>query len=68
MRQYYPLVALASAQLSAVRGEWEAALQEYTRCEELAIEMLMRPLVWQARAGASQALSSLGRAAEAEAK
>ncbi len=37
------------------------------RLEELALEMQMRPLVWQARAGAAQVLAMLGRHGEAEA-
>ena len=32
------------------------------------MRMQMRPLVWQARAGAAQVLSGAGRASEAEAK
>jgi ATP/maltotriose-dependent transcriptional regulator MalT len=68
MKFLYPLVAFTDAQVSAARGESEGALEQFGRAEELAAAMQMRPLVWQAQAGAAAVLSALGRAAEAEAK
>ena len=68
MRHFYPLVAFAGAQISAVRGETEPALEKFSQAEHLALEMRMRPLVWQVRAGAAQALAASGRSAEADAR
>ena len=68
MKHLYPLIAFADAQVSAARGEAERALEQFTLAEELALEMQMRPLVWQARAGAAQALSASGRDGEADEK
>jgi class 3 adenylate cyclase/tetratricopeptide (TPR) repeat protein len=44
------------------------ALELYTRAETRAAAMTMRPLVWQARAGAAHVLAAMGRPDEAEAK
>jgi class 3 adenylate cyclase/tetratricopeptide (TPR) repeat protein len=68
MKFLFPLVDFADAQVSAARGENERALEQFGRAEELAAAMQMRPLVWQAQAGAARALSALGHAAETEAK
>jgi class 3 adenylate cyclase/tetratricopeptide (TPR) repeat protein len=68
MKFLYPLIAFADAQVSAARGESERALEQFGRAEELAVAMQMRPLVWQAQAGAARVMSALGRAAEAKAK
>lgn len=68
MKQWYPLVADAAAQVSFARDEAERAWEHYARAEALALEMAMRPSVWQARAGAAKALHALGRASEADAK
>ncbi|MEP7200946.1 MAG: AAA family ATPase, partial [Chloroflexota bacterium] len=68
MRNWYPSVALADAQVSAARGEWERALESYARAESDALAMQLRPAVWQARVGAAQLLAAQGRAAEAEAQ
>ncbi len=68
MRHFYPLVAFADAQISAVRGETEPALEKFSQAEHLALEMRMRPLVWQVRAGAAQALAASGRSGEADAR
>ena len=65
MRDYYPWIAFTDARVSAARGDPEAALGEFLRAEELALEMGMRPLVWQSRAGAARTLSVMGRAEEA---
>ena len=68
MQHLYPLVALAEAHVLAAQGETEQALDSFARGEELALKLQMRPLVWQARAGAAQTLSALGRKDEAHTK
>jgi len=68
MKFLYPVVAFADAQVSEARGKSERALEQFGRAEELAAAMRMRPLAWQAQAGAARVMSTLGRAAEAEAK
>ena len=68
MRQYLPFVAFAEAQVGAAGGDTERALDRFGRTEELASEMLMRPLIWQARAGSAKVLSSVGREIEAQFK
>ena len=68
MKHLYAFVAFAGAQVSAAQGRWEQALDSFTRAEEQALRMQMRPLVWQARAGAAQVLSGAGRTSKAEAK
>ena len=68
MKHYYPFVAFADSQVSAARGETDRALENFSRAEEGALEMGMRPLVWQARAGAAAVLTTLGRRDEAESK
>ena len=68
MQHLYAFVAFAGAQVSAAQGLGEQALDGFARSEEQALRMQMRPLVWQARAGAAQVLSGAGRASEAEAK
>ena len=65
MRHFYPLMSLAQAQVSVGQGDPSRALEEFSRGESLALEMGMRPLAWQARAGAAQVLSNLGREGEA---
>ena len=68
MKNFYPLVAFAGAQVNAAWGHEQEALDSFSRAEKLALELQMRPLVWQSRAGAAQVLSGAGRASEAEAK
>jgi tetratricopeptide (TPR) repeat protein len=68
MKHFYPLIAVTNAQVSVARGKAEGALEQFARAEALAITMQMRPLVWQARAGAIRVLSASGHASEAEAK
>ncbi len=68
MQFLYPLVEFADAHVSAAQADHARALEHFTRAESLASEMHMRPLLWQARAGAAQALSTLGRGSEAETK
>ena len=68
MKHFYPFIAFAEAQVSAASGDVEGALERFAHSEELALEMGMRPLVWQAQAGAAQALSASGRGDEAQEK
>ena len=68
MQHLYAFVAFADAQVSAAQGRSDQALDSFARAEEQALRMQMRPLVWQARAGAAQALFGEGRTSEAEAK
>jgi tetratricopeptide (TPR) repeat protein len=68
MQHLYAFVAFAAAQVSAAQGRSDQALDSFARAEEQALRMQMRPLVWQARAGAAQALFGEGRTSEAEAK
>ena len=68
MKTYYPLVAYADALVRVARADNERALDEFTRAEEFAMELQMRPIVWQACAGAAKLLDALGRADEAERK
>lgn len=60
-----PLVALVEGQVQTASGDKEGALESFCRSESLALEMGMRPAVWQARIGAARVLESLGRNEEA---
>lgn len=68
MMYVHPFIELVAGQVSAARGEYEAALEQFNRAEDLALYMTMRPNVWQARAGAARALSHLGRESQAAEK
>ena len=68
MRNWYPLVAYAEGQVSTARGDAEGALAAFGRGEEQALQMGMRPFIWQNRAAAASALEALGRPVEASAK
>ena len=65
MKQFYPLLSLAHAQVSLASGDTSTALEAFSRGEVLALEMGMRPLAWQGGAGAAQVLYNLGREQEA---
>ena len=54
--------------MSLARGDIEQAPERFASAEKLALEMRMRPLVWQARAGAARALAASGRAGEVDEK
>ena len=62
MKNIYPLVSFADANLSAAGGKPEEALRHFEVGEELALKAPMRPL----RLGAAGALSSLGREEESK--
>ena len=67
MRFTYPMLGFAEGQISAVAGDPQQALEAFARGEELGLEMRMRPMVLNTRAGAAQVLAGLGRSDEAQA-
>ena len=68
MKHFDPEVAMAEAQVSIARGEFERALERFAQAEAAALRMTMRPMIWQARAESARVLTSLGRDAGAGAK
>ena len=68
MKHFYPLIALAEAQVAATGADTARALESLALAEQLALDMRMRPLVLQARLGAVPLLEASGRSDEAEAK
>jgi class 3 adenylate cyclase/tetratricopeptide (TPR) repeat protein len=68
MREFYPMLALTGGQVSLARGEQKRALKQFNRAEELGSRMTVRPLIWQAQAGAAKALAALGQESEAALK
>ena len=68
MKHFYPLMALAQAQVSLALGESLQGRENLNRAETLALEMGMKPWAWQAQAGAAGVLASLDRPQEAAAK
>ena len=68
MKNEMPLVSLTQAKLDVARGEMDQALDNFSQAEAIALEIGMRPAVWQARAGASTILIELAREEEAQSK
>jgi len=68
MRDQYPLVELTEGQVKALRGEMQQSLQHFTRAEEQALAMEMRPTVRKVRLEAAKVLSKMGLETEAETK
>lgn len=68
MRHHYPSIALGDARVSMARGDNDRALEQFTHAEQLALALKMRPIVWQARAGAAQVLDVLEQKEKANAK
>jgi len=66
MKFIYPLINIGEARVCAAGGDTEAALKHYKAAEELAIEMMLRPDLLQARLGAAAVLAGCGQSAEAE--
>ncbi len=66
MKNLYALTAFTDARVSAACGAQERALEQFAGAAALALEMQMRPLAWQSRAGAASVLAALGRGDEAE--
>jgi class 3 adenylate cyclase/tetratricopeptide (TPR) repeat protein len=67
-RQVMPLVTLSAGQIHAASGISAAALQAFARAAAAAQALGMRPILWQAHAGAASLLSAQGRMAEAAAQ
>ena len=68
LQYIYPLVAHAEGRVAEGRGDAAGALAAFERAEQLALDLELRPIIWQARANAARALAALGRMAEAEAQ
>jgi class 3 adenylate cyclase/tetratricopeptide (TPR) repeat protein len=68
MTHLYPSIALADARVSAARGEHSRALDQFASAERLALDLNMRPLVWQACADAAKLLEALNQKNDADAK
>ena len=68
MKHFYPLIALADGKVSQASGDNTRALESSARAEEGALEMGMRPLVWQARAAEADVLVELDHQVEATEK
>lgn len=68
LRIHSPLVKFAGAQISAARGNSGLALEQYALASELAQDIGLRPLTWQALAGEVQVLRDAGRNDEAMVK
>lgn len=61
MRHLYPLVGLTEGRVLAAAGEESQAIDAFTQAVAHADEMGMRPIGWQARLHAAQALAKLGQ-------
>lgn len=68
MRHIYPLTTLIEGKVLLARGEIEASLQALEQAEREALLLGMRPIVWQARAAAAEALEVVGQNEQAEEK
>lgn len=68
MRHHYPLTDLIKGKVLVANGEIEAGLEALEEAEEEALELSMRPIVWQARAEAAVALEASGQKELAEEK
>jgi ATP/maltotriose-dependent transcriptional regulator MalT len=68
MHHILPFTALTMGQVQQVCGETEACLEACRLAESRALKLGMRPIVWQARATAADALAAAGRGEEAEAE
>jgi class 3 adenylate cyclase/tetratricopeptide (TPR) repeat protein len=68
LRNDSPLVLLADAETSHLGGEVEKAIESFSIAEQQALEMNMRPLVFQARTGVAKVHASVGKTEEAKQK
>lgn len=66
MRNLTPLLSFVDGNIHLAAGELEKALQAFEVAESKATDFTMRPLVWQARAVATETLAKMGRREEAE--
>ncbi|MGA7731192.1 MAG: AAA family ATPase, partial [Chloroflexia bacterium] len=64
---FYPLISLIDGRVSAARDDSERALDRYKHAMELAQQMGMHHITWQAQLGAAQLLRDCGNTAEAAA-
>ncbi|HUS14082.1 MAG TPA: adenylate/guanylate cyclase domain-containing protein, partial [Chloroflexia bacterium] len=67
LRGHAPLVAVTAGRVAICEGDPQRALAEFARGVAKAEAMGMRPLIWQAHAGAAGVLAALGREREAAA-
>jgi class 3 adenylate cyclase/tetratricopeptide (TPR) repeat protein len=63
-----PMIALIAGRIQAACGELDLALADFDKAERTGMDMLMRPVIWQARAEAARVLSAAGRPAESQLK
>jgi predicted ATPase/class 3 adenylate cyclase len=68
MRYVYPLISLVMGKVQVKAGQAEAGLANLERAESEALEYTMRPVIWQARARAAQALAEAGETEKAAEK
>jgi class 3 adenylate cyclase/tetratricopeptide (TPR) repeat protein len=68
MRHHYPLTNLIKGKVLVANGEIEAGLEALEQAEGEALELNMRPIVWQARAEEAAALEASGQRNLAEDK
>jgi tetratricopeptide (TPR) repeat protein len=68
LRHVMPLVALAAGRIYTACADAAFALEAFTEAEGAAQALGLRPILWQARAGAAVALATLGRKDEAVVK
>lgn len=66
MRNISPLLSLVMGKIYLAGGELEVALEAFREAETEAMHLIMRPLIWQARASAAETLAKLGHLEEAE--
>jgi tetratricopeptide (TPR) repeat protein len=68
MRYLYPFTDLIIGKVLVAQDEYESGLECLEQAELEALDLGMRPIIWQARAGAVDALTRLGRSEQAETK
>jgi tetratricopeptide (TPR) repeat protein len=56
MVQIAPYVSLAMGKVHYAKGDYNKAIEDFSRAELTALEMDLRPVVWQAQANAAKAL------------
>lgn len=61
MQNMYPLIYLTRGKILARRNEVDAALESFAEAEARALDLNMRPYLWQSRLAAAEALQSAGR-------
>jgi tetratricopeptide (TPR) repeat protein len=66
MRQLYPLISLVAGKIHMACGELAAGLSAFESAESEALSLEMRPIVWQARLAAADALTATGQHDQAQ--